>query len=189
MSLKIAILGSTRGSNLEPLFRQIKAAALPVEIVLVLSDKKEALILERAKNLSLTAQFLSAKDLTREAYGELLNQTLKQHQVDLVVLVGFMRILDKSFTQKWTGKVINVHPSLLPKHAGLMDLQVHAAAINAGDHESGCTVHLVEEIVDAGTVLIQKTCPITAGDTPESLKAKIQALEVPALVEAIKLFC
>lgn len=189
MRVRIAILGSTRGSNLEPLVEHIKAAHLPVEIVLVLSDKADALILERAKSLKLPLCFLSAKGLTREEYGEHLDAALKVHQVDVVLLIGFMRILAGSFTQKWAGKILNVHPSLLPKHAGLMDLQVHAAAIDAGDSESGCTVHVVEEIVDGGKILIQKKCVLAPNETPQSLKSKVQALEVPALVEALKLFC
>ena len=186
MTLKIAILGSTRGSNLEPLVQLLQAKQLPVEIVLLVSDRENALILERAQTLKIPTQFLSAKGLTREEYGEKLDTLLQQYQVDLIVLIGFMRILSADFTQKWPERIINVHPSLLPRHAGLMDLQVHAAAIDAGDTESGCSVHVVEAKVDAGQILVQKRCPIEIGETPESLKAKVQALEVPALVEAIQ---
>lgn len=188
MTLKIAILGSTRGSNLEPLFKQIQTENLAAEIVLVLSDREDALILIRAQTLGLTPLYLPATGLTRAEYGEKLNTVLKSHEIDLVLLVGFMRILAGDFTQKWSGKILNVHPSLLPKHAGLMDLQVHAAAIEAKDLESGCTVHAVEEIVDAGKVIVQKRCTIAPNETPASLKVKVQALEVPALVEAIKRF-
>ncbi len=186
MSLKIAVLGSTRGSNLEPLLRAIKTKELATEIRLVISDRPDALILERAKNLGLLTSVLPGKGQSREEYGIHLDAVLKQHEIDLVVLIGFMRILAAEFTDKWKGKVLNVHPSLLPKHAGLMDLQVHAAVIAAGESESGCTVHAVEAVVDGGKILVQKRCALSPSETPESLKAKVQALEVPALIEAIQ---
>lgn len=185
MSLKIAVLGSTRGSNLEPLFQLIQTKKIPVEIVLVVSDKQDALILDRAKILGIHALFVSAKEMSREAYSEKLHTIFQQYHIDLIVLIGFMRILAAHFTQQWAGRIINVHPSLLPKYAGLMDLKVHEAVLAAGDTESGCTVHLVEEIVDAGKILVQKRCAIAHDETIESLKVKVQALEVPALLEAI----
>ena len=189
MSIKIAVLGSTRGSNLEPLVRLIETTQLPAEIVLVVSDRENTLILPRAKNLSIPTQLMSAAGLSREAYGEKLTALFRQYRIDLIVLIGYMRILAANFTEQWSGHIINVHPSLLPKHGGLMDLEVHAAVLAAGDTESGCTVHLVDEHVDSGKILVQKSCLIAQGETCESLKAKIQALEVPALLDAIALFC
>merc|ERR1712139_85164 len=92
------------------------------------------------------------------------------------------------FCKEWEGAVINVHPSLLPKHAGGMDLEVHQAVLAAGDQESGCTVHLVTDEVDGGPIVVQRRVPVSAEDTPESLKAKVQAEEGPSLVEAVRLF-
>lgn len=189
MSLKVAVLGSTRGSNLTPLYHLLKQENIPAEIVLVLSDKADAPILERAHDLAIPTQWVSAQGLTREAYAEKLTQILNAQGVELVVLIGFMRILAANFTRMWSGKVINVHPSLLPKHAGLMDLDVHRAAIEAKEVESGCSVHLVTEEIDAGKILVQKSCPIVTAETPESLKVKVQGLESSALMEAIRLFC
>lgn len=128
----------------------------------------------------------TAKAISREAYDRKLDLILKEHQIDLIILLGFMRILSRYFTKAWSNQIINVHPSL-PKYAGLMDLNVHEAALEAGDSESGCCVHFVEEEVDAGQVLIQKRCVIKKNETGVSLKAKFQALEVLALVEAIEL--
>src|SRR3990167_9219384 len=188
MSLKIAILGSTRGSNLEPLFHLIKTKQRSAEIVLVVSDREHALILASAKQLGIPTEFLSAAGLSREAYGQNLTALFHQHHIDLIVLIGFMRLLASNFTAQWSRHVINVHPSLLPKYAGLMDLEVHAAVLAAGDTMSGCTVHFVEEKVDAGQILVQKRCSIVDGETCDSLKVKVQALEVVALLEAIELF-
>jgi phosphoribosylglycinamide formyltransferase-1 len=187
MKTNIAILGSTRGSHLQPLFESLQQKSLQAQITLVLSDQKNAGILERAKLLNIPHEFLSAQGLSREAYGEILSALLKKHEIDLVILIGFMRILSPQFTQDFSGRAINIHPSLLPKHAGLMDLQVHTAAIEAGETQSGCTVHYVEAEVDKGKILIQKSCPISPNETPESLKIKVQALEVPALIQAIQL--
>merc|ERR1712032_280207 len=99
-----------------------------------------------------------------------------------------MRILSPVFVSKWKGRAVNVHPSLLPKHARLMDLKVHESVLAAGDDESGCTVHLVDEVVDAGAVVVQPRCPVSSDDTAESLKKKVQALEAPALVTAVQTF-
>jgi phosphoribosylamine--glycine ligase/phosphoribosylglycinamide formyltransferase/phosphoribosylformylglycinamidine cyclo-ligase/phosphoribosylamine--glycine ligase/phosphoribosylformylglycinamidine cyclo-ligase len=113
---------------------------------------------------------------------------LRENDVELVLLVGYMRILSDSFCQEWKGRVLNVHPSLLPDFAGGMDLAVHEAVIAASKKESGCTVHFVTEVVDGGPIAVQKRCEVSAGETPESLKAKVQALEGPSFIEAITKF-
>lgn len=179
----IAILGSTRGSHLPALTANL--TPLSAKIALVVSDRQDAMILERAKTLKLPSHYLDPKGLTREAYAEKLDKILQQHRIDLVLLLGFMRILDGSLTQKWQGSILNVHPSLLPHYAGLMDLQVHRAVLAKGDTESGCTVHEVTDVVDGGKILVQKRCVISPDETPESLKAKVQRLEKEALLEAL----
>ena len=179
----IAILGSTRGSHLPAL--AAATTTFSAQIALVISDRQEAIILERAKTLNVPSRYLSAEGLTREAYGEKLHTILQQHRIDIIVLLGFMRILAGSLTQKWQGKLLNVHPSLLPHYAGLMDLNVHQAVLANGDDESGCTVHEVTDVVDGGKILIQKKCKVSVGETPESLKAKVQKLEKEALLEAL----
>ena len=108
--------------------------------------------------------------------------------MDIVLLVGFMRIFSPVFCNEWKGKAVNVHPSLLPKHAALMDLEVHQSVLDAGDTESGCTVHMVDAVVDAGSIVVQPSVSVASDDTAESLKGKVQALEAPALVEAVNIF-
>lgn len=179
----LAILGSTRGSY----FPDLTAAVSPLsaKIALVISDRQDAVILERAQNLNVPSYYLDARGLTRKAYAETLDKIFQQHHIDIILLLGFMRILDESLTQKWRGKILNVHPSLLPHYAGLMDLQVHQAVLANGETETGCTVHEVTDIVDGGKILVQKRCAISAEETPESLKVKVQTLEKEALLEAL----
>src|SRR5436190_704476 len=100
---------------------------------------------------------------------------LERRGVDLVILVGYMRIVSKEFCQRWEGRILNVHPSLLPDFAGGMDLQVHTAVLEAKKSLSGCTVHLVTEVVDGGPIVLQKQCPVfPENDTPETLKSRVQ---------------
>jgi len=122
---------------------------------------------------------------SREDYDAEITRRLEAAGCKLVVLVGFMRILSAPFCKRWERRCLNIHPSLLPKFAGGMDLEVHQAVLQAGEKESGCTVHMVEPLVDAGQVVVQKRCPVLPSDTPESLKARVQALEGHALVAAI----
>ncbi|MES2998051.1 MAG: bifunctional phosphoribosylaminoimidazolecarboxamide formyltransferase/IMP cyclohydrolase [Pseudomonadota bacterium] len=182
----IAILGSTRGSHL-PALAAAATTTLPAKIALVISDRQDAVILDRAKTLNVPSHYLDAKGLTREAYAKKLDRILQQHRIDVILLLGFMRILDGSLTEKWQGRILNVHPSLLPRYAGLMDFQVHHAVLANGDSETGCTVHEVTDIVDGGKILVQKRCSISPEETPESLKTKVQVLEKQALLEALHL--
>jgi len=112
---------------------------------------------------------------------------LKGLGVDLVLLIGFMRILSADFCLKWGGRLLNVHPSLLPKYAGGMDTEVHKEVLKSGDLETGCTIHFVTDDVDGGPILIQKKCNIEDCDTVETLKNKVQKLEGEAFIEAIQL--
>lgn len=184
---RIAILGSTQGSNLLPLLNRLETEQVAADVVVVLSDQPESGILQKAQARGLAILSVpKPSGMTRSHYGVVLAAALEPYQVDMVVLIGFMRILAPTFLEGWPGKIINVHPSLLPRHAGLMDLQVHQAVLDAQEKQTGCTVHQVDTIVDGGPILVQKTCAVDANDTPEQLKAKVQALEVPALVEAIQ---
>lgn len=186
---RLAILGSTRGSNLLPIIKAINDGLLPAQIDIVISNKREAIILSRAQEAGLKTQFIDAAGLTREAFDAKVSAVLKAHQIDLIVLIGYMRILSAEFVQTWKDKIINVHPSLLPAFAGQMDLAVHEAVLAAGVHETGCTVHYVTEEVDAGPIVLQKTCHVASNDTPESLKQRVQSLEGEALVQAINIIC
>lgn len=183
--IKLGILGSTRGTNLLSLIEAIAAYKLSASIEIVISNKASAVILDRAKSYHLPTQFIDPTGLSRENFDKEVSAVLHQYEVDLVVLIGYMRILSADFVREWQDKIINVHPSLLPAHAGLMDLTVHQAVLSAKEKETGCTVHYVTEEVDAGPILLQKKCSVLVGDTAESLKERVQSLEGEALVEAI----
>jgi len=186
--LQLGILGSTRGTNMLGIIDAINNQELNARIAIVISNKKAAPILERARVHGIKTQFINPEGLSREAYDQQLNLSLKENAVDLIVLIGFMRILSATFVNDWKNKIINVHPSLLPAHAGKMDLAVHASVLAAEEKITGCSVHLVTEEVDAGRILVQKSCPVFSGDSVTELKERVQSLETPALIEAIRGF-
>lgn len=183
--IRIAVLGSTRGTILNALVTAIKQQHLPATIELVISNKADAPILERAAGFAIKTCFANPSGLSREAFDGYLAAILDEHKIDLLVLIGYMRILSAEFVASWENKIINIHPSLLPAYSGLMNLAVHQAVLDAGETETGCTVHFVNEQVDAGPIILQKKCPVFPGDTPELLRDRVQQLEGQALVEAI----
>ncbi len=183
--IRLGILGSTRGTNLTAIVAAIEQNRLPATINIVISNKSEAGILSRAQAYGLATQFINPNELSREAYDQAVSAVLQQKNVDLVVLIGYMRILSAEFVKTWANSIINVHPSLLPAFAGKMDLEVHRAVLASGVKETGCTVHYVTEEVDAGPIVAQLKCPVLEGDTPETLKQRVQQLEGEALVQAI----
>ncbi|MBX3709565.1 MAG: phosphoribosylglycinamide formyltransferase [Gammaproteobacteria bacterium] len=184
--IRLGILGSTRGTNLNAIVTAIQCQRLSATLEIVISNKSSAPILERASMFGLHAEFVDPTGLTREEHDLKVSNLLKHHSVDLVVLMGYMRILSGSFIAAWKDKVINVHPSLLPAYQGMMDLDVHRAVIAAKERETGCTVHYVTERVDSGPMILQKKCQVYAADTVEELKARVQQLEGEVLVEAIE---
>ncbi len=183
--LRLGILGSTRGTVMLALINAIQEKRLAAEIAVVCSNRAEALILENAKSAGLITYFIDSKNITQEAYDQKISDVLKKYHVELVVLIGYMKILSAGFIQTWRERIINVHPSLLPAFAGGMDNNVHQAVLEAGMIESGCTVHQVTEEVDAGPILMQKKCVVLQEDNRDSLKARVQALEAEALIEVI----
>jgi phosphoribosylglycinamide formyltransferase-1 len=185
-TLMLVVLGSTRGTNMQAIIDAISSSEIDASIEMVISNRKEAFILQRAKDNNIAHKFISAKDKTREQYDEQLISEINSYNPDLILLIGFMRILSEKFTNEFSGKILNVHPSLLPKHSGLMDLSVHQAVLDAGDMESGCTIHQVNEKVDGGKIELQLKCSVKKNDTAETLKQKVQALESKAWVEVIK---
>lgn len=184
--IRLGVLGSTRGTDLLPVLEAIQAGILNASVEVVVSNRKGAPILEKAKKHNIDHFFINHKNKTREAFDKEISERLKEKEVDLVLLIGFMRILSESFVAGWNGKIINVHPSLLPKHAGGMNEDVHGQVLKAGDKETGCTIHLVTAKVDEGPILVQKKCPVLAEDTVGSLKEKVQKLEGEAFIEVIK---
>lgn len=184
--LNLVILGSTRGTNMQAIIDAIASKQLNAQISLVISNKQDAYILQRASQHNIAAKFIAAKGLVREQYDQLVVAEIQKYNPDLILLIGFMRILSPIFIKAFKGRILNIHPSLLPNYAGLMDLAVHQAVIAAGDSVSGCTIHQVSEEVDGGDIVLQLKCGVTKDDTAESLKAKVQNLENIAWIEVIR---
>ena len=183
--IRLGVLGSTNGTDLQVIIESIKAKKLNAIVNVVISNKKNAYILKRGQNHGLPSIFINHKNKKRESFDSELTLTLKKYNVEFILLIGFMRILSSSFCKQWRHKVINVHPSLLPKYSGGMDMNIHEQVIKNGDKESGCTIHFVTEKLDKGPILIQKKCKVNTNETPETLKVKVQELEGNAFVEAI----
>ena len=185
--IRLGVLGSTRGTDLEDILSAINNKKLAAKVSVVISNRENAYILTRAKNHKVPSLFISHKNKSREEFDKKVTTILKQYNVELVLLIGFMRILSAEFCQAWRDRVLNVHPSLLPKYAGGMDMNVHEEVLKNGDHETGCTIHFVTETVDDGPVLVQKRCTVETNETMATLKLKVQALEGGAFIEAIQL--
>ncbi len=185
--IKLGVLGSTKGTDLQAVLDAVNNGLLDAKVSVVVSNQESAYILERAKNHGVPTFFIPHKGKARKEFDREMTTVLQNYGVELVLLIGFMRILSVEFCQEWRDRILNVHPSLLPKYAGGMDTNVHAEVIKNGDAETGCTIHFVTEEVDAGPILSQKKCTVTPEDTVESLKTKVQALEGEAFIEAIKL--
>ncbi|MGH6950269.1 MAG: phosphoribosylglycinamide formyltransferase [Vitreimonas sp.] len=170
---RVAVLISGRGSNLQALMDARQDA---YETVLVVSNVPDASGLERARAASVEAIALDHQPYgkNREAFERDLDALLVQRNVQIVALAGFMRMLTPFFVRAWKGRILNIHPSLLPKYPGT---NTHARALEAGDSEHGCTVHVVVEEVDSGEILGQSRMPILPGDTPETLAQRLLALE------------
>ncbi len=184
--LRLGILGSTRGTNLLPILTAIKSGALSAEIAIVISNHATAGILEKAKNAEIPNVFVDPTGLSRVAYDEKIRAIFLEYGVNFILLIGYLRILSPQFVQAFSKRILNVHPSLLPDFAGLMNEEVHAAVLAAGVAETGCTVHQVTEDVDAGPIVNQKRCAVLSNDTVASLKMRVQALEGQALLEALQ---
>ncbi len=186
MRLKVGVLGSTRGTALQGVLEAVAAGELDVEIVLVVSDKAQAGILERAAKYGVRTLHLEAKGLTREEYDSRVTEAFREAGAELLLMIGYMRITSDAFVEAWRGRLLNVHPSLLPAFGGLMNKSVHQAVLDAGVAETGCTIHQVTEEVDAGPIVLQKRCAVLPGDTVESLKDRVQALEQEGFVEVLR---
>ena len=185
--INIGVLGSTKGTDLQAILDAIHSKKLSATVSTVISNRKNAYILDRAKNHSVPFYFISHKGKDRKDFDAEMTEVLKKHEVDLVLLIGFMRILSSSFCREWRDRILNVHPSLLPKYAGGMDTNVHEEVLKNKDKETGCTIHFVTDELDSGPILIQKKCAVEEGDTVETLKSKVQTLEGEAFLEAIPL--
>ena len=183
--IRLGVLGSTKGTDLVPIFRAINSGELMASVEVVISNNEGALILEKAKNGGVSSVFISHKNKSRETFDGEVEKKFLEKNVDLVLLIGFMRILSRGFVERWAGRIINVHPSLLPKHAGGINNDVHRDVLLAKEAETGCTIHLVTAKVDGGPIIVQKKCPVFHDDTIETLRRRVQSLEGVAFIEAI----
>lgn len=181
----IAVLISGRGSNLQCLIDACAQPDYPARIVAVISNRPGAYGLERAREAGIAAIAIDHKAYeTREDFEAALDAALREAGAEFVCLAGFMRILTEGFVNQWEGRMINIHPSLLPKFKGV---DTHARAIEAGESEHGCTVHWVTPGMDEGPTIAQARVPVLPGDTPETLAARVLVEEHRLYPEALKL--
>jgi len=183
---RIAILLSGRGSNFEAIYRAIEEGKINAEIGVVISNKEDARGLLRAKEFGLETLFLNPKEFSsREEYDLKLAEEIEKRDIDLICLAGWMRILTPSFVQRFRNRIMNIHPSLLPSFPGL---EAQKQALEYGVRYSGCTVHFVNEEVDAGPIILQAVVPVFQNDTVETLSERILKEEHRIYPTAIRLF-
>lgn len=184
--VRVAVLASGRGSNMEAVLAAQAQGDLGAEVVLVISDKEDAPALDKARSAGVPALWLDPRPWpTRADYDRQLRDVLQAHRVELVVLAGFMRLLSAPMVDAFPNGIINVHPSLLPAFPGL---QAPAQALEWGVKVSGCTVHFVDYGMDTGPIILQEAVPILPGDDAPTLHRRIQAVEHRLLPEAIRLY-
>jgi len=179
---RLAILLSGRGSNFEAIANNIARGSIEASIAIVISNRPEARGLQIARDRGLNALAIPSKGMDREDYDRSLIEELRKHAVDLVCLAGYMRLLSASFVREFPNRVINIHPSLLPAFPGL---DAQHQALEYGVKMSGCTVHFVDEYLDAGPILLQAAVPVHDDDTEETLSARILKEEHRIYSEAI----
>lgn len=181
---RMAAMASGRGSNLEALLKAFPHDNPLGRIVLVISDRREALALQKAVEAQIEAEYVPwPKERGREQFERVASQLLRDHRIDLVLLAGFMRLLSPGFVQAWEGRILNIHPSLLPQFPGL---HAQRQALEAGVSETGCTVHFVDAGMDTGPIVLQRRVPVLPGDTEETLAARILEQEHLAYPEAVR---
>jgi len=181
---KLGILISGRGSNFEAIARNVQAGKIPAEIGVVISNKEEAAGLAIARQTGLNAVCIPSKGKEREAFERELVAALRQHEVDLVCLAGFMRVLTPYFIREFKGRILNIHPAILPSFPGV---EAQKQALDYGAKFTGCTVHFVDEGVDTGPVVAQAVVPVLDDDTVETLSARILKEEHRIYTEAVNL--
>jgi phosphoribosylglycinamide formyltransferase-1 len=185
MKKRIGVLLSGRGSNFEALAESAAAGRIPnSEIALVVSNREDAPGIERARKRGIEARVIPSKGLEREAYDKLVAAALMEKKVDLVCLAGYMRLLSPYFVAAFPNRILNIHPSLLPAFPGL---EAQRQALEHGAKFSGCTVHFVDENLDAGPIVLQAAVPIEDGDTVETLSERILREEHRLYSEAVRI--
>lgn len=190
--VNIGVLISGGGTNLQSLIDNIEEGNINGEIKIVISNRKEAFGLIRAKNAGIEALYINPLDFpTEKEYNKKIIEELEKRNIELVVLAGYLKILSKEFTQKYEKRIINIHPSLLPDFGGkgYYGDRVHKAVLDSGVKTTGATVHFVDEGTDTGEIILQETVEVREDDTVESLKARVLEVEHRLLPEAVRLLC
>ncbi len=189
MPTRIAALVSGNGTSLENLFEQIDSGQLDAEVAVVISSKRKAFALERARRRGVPAVAVSRKQLSdSKEFNDVLHAELEKYEIDLVVLLGFLSLFE--LRGRYEGRTLNTHPALIPAFCGggFYGRRVHDAVLEAGVKVSGATVHFVDAEYDHGPIILQEAVPVLEGDTPDSLAARVMALERRLVPEAIRLF-
>lgn len=188
--LTIAVFGSGRGSNFRAILRALEEGTLPdTRIACVISNNSAAGILETAREHGIPALHASPKNFpTDDAYIESLLSTLRTREVNLIVLAGYMKLLPERLVKSYRGRILNIHPAILPRFGGkgMYGIHVHEAVLASGDRESGATVHLVDEVYDHGAILMQRRVPVLPDDTPETLASRVLAVEHELFPEVLR---
>jgi formyltetrahydrofolate-dependent phosphoribosylglycinamide formyltransferase len=190
--LTIAVFGSGRGSNFQAILHAVNQGSVPgARIACVISNNSTAGILETARAHSIPALHLSQKNFPdQDSFAHHLLEVLRRHDVNFIALAGYMKLLPSAIITTYRQRIVNIHPALLPKFGGkgMYGLHVHEAVLKAGEHESGASVHFVDEVYDHGTVILQKRVPVRPDDTPETLAARVLAVEHEIYPEVLRRF-
>lgn len=188
--IRIGVLASGGGTNLQAIIDACERGEIDGDVVVVISNIPEALALERARKHRIDAFAFPHKGVTREQHEQDVIDCLEQHQVDLVCLAGYLRMMTPLIIRKYAGRMMNTHPALLPAFGGkgMHGLNVHLAVLDYGCKVSGCTIHFVTEEVDGGQIILQKAVPVSEDDTPETLQERILKEEHKLFPRAIQLF-
>src|SRR3989338_1982690 len=175
--MNLAVFASTKGTDLQAMLdAKAKGDLKFIDLKFILSDKKDSGALQKARSAGIKDIFLDPKGKSKREYDAHCLALCREQKIDYILLIGYMRIISFVLIEPYKNRILNIHPSLLPKYPG-MDLDVHKAVIEAGEKESGMTIHYVDEGMDTGPIILQKKVEVAPGETPESLKAKVQAVE------------
>ena len=194
--LKLGILSSTKGTDMQAIIDAINAKKLNAEISIVISNKGAAFALERARKHGIKVLFIDPlnydvsddKEKSRENYDKKIAEVLEKNNVGLILLIGYMKYMSKWFVRKFENKIMNIHPSLLPKYAGGMNRKVHEDVLRNKEKVTGATLFFVDEGPDTGPIILQKEVRVDDGENVESLKDKVQKAEQEIIISAIDLF-
>jgi len=187
--INIGVLGSTRGSDLPAIVGSINKGELKglAKIAVVISDKKDSGILKRAENFKIENYYLNPEERNREDYDKQISEMIDKYKIELVALMGYMRLFSKGFVERYKNKIMNIHPSLLPLFSGI-DRNVHQEVLDCGCKISGCTLFFVDEGKDTGPIIMQKAVPVYDSDNVDILKARVQSAEQKIYPKGIRLY-